>query len=151
MEYQLVSDWERIFANINEVDDNSYFTIKKHLCNVSREETDLSIVGGMDLAYLAIKYADAVEKLDKAEEDKGWKQIIQNVLMEHKIDKKELYYGFYESISIAAQKYIDTADLSLQVTVEREELESLVISYWKVLEIYEEAYRKNFFPSSKKF
>ncbi|MGE7869327.1 hypothetical protein ACQKNO_24715 [Bacillus paramycoides] len=141
MEYQLVSEWERVFANINELDDNSYSTIKEHLCYFSREDKPLSIVSAQDLDRIAGEYCGAIKKFEEWQEIKIWKQILQEVLMEHKLDEKQLVNGISDDIDhILMNASLD--DLGLELTVDREDLEVLVYSYWKLLEMHEETYRR---------
>ncbi|WP_414835393.1 hypothetical protein [Bacillus sp. Ba 3] len=141
MEYQLVSEWEKVFANINELDDNTYSTIKEHLCYFSRENTDFSTVWGIDLDILAAKYCGAIEKFEELQKDETWKQIIQAVLIEHKLDEKQLLNGV--SADIHHTLMSESLDnLHLELTVDREGLEILVYSYWKLLEILEETHKR---------
>jgi hypothetical protein len=99
----------------------------------------------VDLERLVSEYCESIKKIERVQEDENWEQVLQEVLIEHKLDKEQLEYGFCESINNALQNNADSTDLSVQLTVEREDLELLVISYWRVLEIYEEAYRRYWF------
>ncbi|PFE71516.1 hypothetical protein CN316_10045 [Bacillus cereus] len=141
MEYQLVSEWERVFANINELDDNTYSTIKEHLCYFSREDKYLSIVWAKDLDILAGKYCEAIKKFKELQEDKIWKQILQAVLIEHKLDEKQLVNGISDDIDHTLMN-ASLDNLQLELTVDREDLEALVYSYWKLLEMLEETHRR---------